>query len=148
MSECACSLHVCPLCCAASYKPVPGERLQAAQGFPFDLTVTYARPGSECIQAVPARVGADVAAACADKGAMELDRLRRALCIKRADVQQIHREVCGHIYQQARPAPRHPLRLMPALGPEHSCSMPGPGLPALRRASFPAGTGKLPSLQA
>ncbi|KAK9839292.1 hypothetical protein WJX81_005958 [Elliptochloris bilobata] len=35
-----------------------------------------------------------------DKGAEELDRLRRLLCIKRADVQQIQREICGRVYQQ------------------------------------------------
>lgn len=51
----------------------------------------------------------------ADKGAEELDRLRRALCIKRADVQQIHRDVCGHIYQQARPAPGHTHWLLHSL---------------------------------
>ena len=55
--------------------------------------------------------GIDAPSTCADKGAEELDRLRRALCIKRADVQQIHRDVCGHIYQQARSAPGHTHRL-------------------------------------
>ncbi len=37
----------------------------------------------------------------ADKGAEELDRLRRLLCIKRAIVQDMHRDICGRLYQQA-----------------------------------------------
>jgi hypothetical protein len=41
----------------------------------------------------------------ADKGAEELDRLRRLLCIKRDDVRQVHRDICGRIYQQARRRP-------------------------------------------
>jgi hypothetical protein len=57
------------------------------------------------LQAASTRVRRARAGLRADKGAEELDRLRRLLCIKRDDVRQVHRDICGRIYQQARRRP-------------------------------------------
>ncbi|CAL8468289.1 g7829 [Coccomyxa elongata] len=35
-----------------------------------------------------------------EEDSTELDRLRRLLCIPKADVQQLHKEICGRIYQE------------------------------------------------
>ena len=42
---------------------------------------------------------------CAEEDASELDRLRRLLCIPRADVDKVNKEICGRIYQEVRPLP-------------------------------------------
>ena len=41
----------------------------------------------------------------AEEDASELDRLRRLLCIPRADVDKVNREICGRIYQEVSPRP-------------------------------------------
>ena len=41
----------------------------------------------------------------AEEDASELDRLRRLLCIPRADVDKVNKEICGRIYQEVRPLP-------------------------------------------
>ena len=41
----------------------------------------------------------------AEEDANELDRLRRLLCIPRADVDKVNKEICGRIYQEVSPAP-------------------------------------------
>ncbi|KAK9915263.1 hypothetical protein WJX75_006851 [Coccomyxa subellipsoidea] len=35
-----------------------------------------------------------------DEDSAELDRLRRLLCIPKADVQQLHKDICGRLYQE------------------------------------------------
>ena len=42
---------------------------------------------------------------CAEEDANELDRLRRLLCIPRADVDKVNKEICGRIYQEVSPLP-------------------------------------------
>ena len=39
-----------------------------------------------------------------DEDAAELDRLRRLLCLPKADVDQLHRDICGRIFQEVRAA--------------------------------------------
>ena len=41
----------------------------------------------------------------AEENANELDRLRRLLCIPRADVDKVSKEICGRIYQDVSPLP-------------------------------------------
>jgi hypothetical protein len=41
----------------------------------------------------------------ADEEAAELDRLRRLLCIPKADVQQLHKQICGRLYTEASALP-------------------------------------------
>lgn len=41
----------------------------------------------------------------AEEDASELDRLRRLLCIPRADVDKVNKEICGRIYQEVSPLP-------------------------------------------
>ena len=41
----------------------------------------------------------------AEEDANELDRLRRLLCIPRADVDKVNKEICGRIYQEVSPRP-------------------------------------------
>ncbi len=36
----------------------------------------------------------------AEEDSAELDRLRRLLCIPKADVQQLHKDIFGRIYQE------------------------------------------------
>lgn len=39
---------------------------------------------------------------CADEESAELDRLRRLLCIPKADIQQLHKDICGRLYTEVR----------------------------------------------
>ena len=41
----------------------------------------------------------------AEEDANELDRLRRLLCIPRADVDRVNKEICGRIYQEVSSLP-------------------------------------------
>lgn len=40
----------------------------------------------------------------AESDASELDRQRRLLCIKKADVRQLHRDTCGRLYTAVSPS--------------------------------------------
>ena len=64
---------------------------------------------------------------CAEEDANELDRLRRLLCIPRADVDKVNKEICGRIYQEVSPCP-----LLTSLTPPWQAEWPEilPGSPA------------------